>query len=195
MMLCFIYRRAIARGFAVCSLVAALVAPAIALAAPAVPPPRIFPSQQTHYLRFTVSFNACVLAAGSCAVKVGALPYNAFVVRGYQQIVTNFNSGTTDTVSVGVSPGNANELVAAQSVHAGAGGITALTLAATGSGTQATGAGATQSGSNGGFDVWVKYSQTGFLPTAGTAVIVLEYFAPNDGTCTAVPSGASAPAC
>ena len=194
-MLCFIRRRAVARGFGVCSLIAALLAPAFALGASAAFPPRVFPSQQTHYLRFTVSFNACVLAAGSCAVKVGALPYNAFVVRGYQQIVTNFNSGTTDTLSVGVSPSNANELVAAQSVHAGAGGVTALTLAATGSGTQATGAGTAQTGSNGGFDVWVKYTQTGSAPTAGSAVIVLEYFAPNDGTCTAVPSGASAPAC
>jgi hypothetical protein len=191
----FIRRRAAVRGFAIASLIAALIAPSLALTAPATFPPRVFQSQQTHYLRFTVSFNSCVLTTGACSYKVGALPYNAFVVRGYQQIVANFNSGTTDTVSVGVTPANANELVAAQSVHAGAGGVTALTLSATGSGTQVTGAGAAQTGSNGGFDVFVKYAQTGSAPTAGQAVIVLEYFAPNDGACTAVPNGATAPAC
>jgi hypothetical protein len=123
-----------------------------------------------------------------------ALPHNAFVVRGTQQIITAFNSGTTDTVSVGVTATNANELVAAQSVH-GAAGVSALTLAATGAGTQAAGNGVTQTGSSGGFDIWVKHAQTGTAPSAGQVVIVLEYFAPNDGDCGPVPNGTTAPAC
>jgi hypothetical protein len=41
----------------------------------------------------------------------------------------------------------------------------------------------------------VKYAQTGAAPSAGQAVIVLEYFAPNDGTCAPVPIGATAAAC
>ena len=166
-----------------------------ALTAPPTFPPRYFQTQQTHYVRFTVNFNSCVPVAGACSFKIGALPYNAFVVRGYQQIIANFNSGTTDTVSLGVTAGNANELVAAQSVHTGAGAVTPLTLAATGSGTQATGAGATQTGTNGGFDIWVRYAQTGSAPTTGQAVIVLEYFAPNDGACGPVPNGTIAAAC
>ena len=166
-----------------------------ALTAPPTFPPRYFQTQQTHYVRFTVNFNSCVPVAGACSFKIGALPYNAFVVRGYQQIIANFNSGTTDSVSLGVTAGNANELVAAQSVHTGAGAVTPLTLAATGSGTQATGAGATQTGTNGGFDIWVKYAQTGSPPTTGQAVIVLEYFAPNDGACGPVPNGTIAAAC
>ncbi len=177
---------------------AALFGVATAAFALTVPPsfePRQFSTQQTHYLRFTVNYNSCVLSAGSCAFKVGALPYNAFVIRGYQQIVTSFNSGTTDTLSIGVTQANANELVAAQSVHGSAGGATALTIVSTNAGTVVTGDGATQTGTNGGFDVWVKYAQTGSAPTAGQAVEVLEYFAPNDGSCAPVPLGATAAAC
>jgi hypothetical protein len=186
--------RRIATAFALTAVTGFTATTVYAITAPPTFAPRVFQTQQTHYVRFTVNFNPCVLVAGSCTFKIGALPYNAFVVRGTQQIITSFNSGTTDTVSVGVTATNANELVAAQSVH-GAAGVSALTLAATGAGTQATGNGSTQTGSDGGFDIWVKYAQTGTAPTAGQAVIVLEYFAPNDGTCTAVPNGTTAPAC
>lgn len=171
------------------------VTAALALTIPPTFTPRQFPSQQTHYLRFTVNWNSCVLSSGSCTFKVGAVPYNSFVIRGYQQIVTNFNSGTTDTLAVGVTSTSANELVTAQSVHTGSGGATALTIVSTNAGTVATGDGATATGNDGGFDIWVKYAQTGAAPTAGQAILVLEYFAPNDGTCVGVPIGGSGVAC
>ena len=38
------------------------------------------------------------------------------------------------------------------------------------------------------------YAQTGSAPTAGSAVIALEYFAANNGACAPVKNGATAPA-
>jgi len=168
---------------------------AFALTVPAQFSPRQFTSQQTHYLRFTINYNSCVLASGSCTVKVGAVPYNAWILRAYQQIATSFNSLSTDTVSIGVTSTSGNELVTAQSVHGAAGGATALTVVSTAAGTVITGDGATQTGANGGFDIWVKYAQTGTAPTAGTASYLMEFAAPNDGSCTAVPLGSTAVAC
>jgi hypothetical protein len=169
---------------------------ALALTIPPSFNPRMFPSQQTHYLRFTINFNSCVLASGSCTVKVGAVPYNAWILRAYQQIATSFNSLSTDTISIGVTSTSGNELVAAQSVHGAAGGATALTVVSTAAGTVVTGAGATSTATNGsGFDIWVKYTQTGTAPTAGAASYIMEYAAPNDGACSAVPNGSTAIAC
>ena len=127
-------------------------------------------------------------------MKVGAVPYNAWITRGYQQIITSFNSATTDTMAIGTASGGA-QLVAAQSVHGAAGGATSLTIVAANAGTVATGAGIAPTGANGGFDIWAVYAKTGAAPTAGQATYVIEYFAPNDGTCGPVPLGATAAAC
>jgi hypothetical protein len=177
---------------------AALVAsqPAKALTSPPTYSPRVFNTQQTHYLRFVVNFNSCPLpaSAGNCSYKVGSLPYNAFVVRAYQQVYTAFNSTTTDTLAIGTASGGA-QLVAAQSVHTQTAGL-GLTVVAANLGTVATGDGATQSGGNGGFDVWATLAYTGSSPaTAGSAVVIIEYFAPNDGGCYPVPQGSTAVGC
>ena len=75
--------------------------------------------------------------AGNCSFKVGAVPYNTFIVRGYMQVYTAFNSTTTDTMAVGTASGGA-QLVAATSTHA-AGPGAALTIVAANLGTAATG--------------------------------------------------------
>src|ERR1700677_248946 len=165
-----------------------LASVAYALTIPATFPPRQFNTQQTHYIRFLVQFNSCVLAGGSCSYKVGALPYNAFVIRAYQQITTSFNSGTTDTLALGTSSGGVN-LVAAQSVHGAAGGATTLTIVSANAGITGAGDGPTPSGADGGFDVYVPYAQTGAVPPAGQAVIIVEYFGANDGNCITPPLG------
>jgi hypothetical protein len=164
-----------------------------ALIVPASYPPRQFNTQQTHYLRFSFPYNGCVLVSLTCSVKVGSVPYNAFITRAYQQVYTAFNAGTTDTVGIGTSSGGVN-LVAAQSVHA-AGAGTALTVVAANLGTAATGNGATQTGSNGGFDIFVTYTITGAPASAGNAAYIIEYFAPNDGGCVVAPVGSTAPGC
>lgn len=199
------------------SCLAAVSLSAFALTNPPTFAPRQFQTQQTHYIRIEAQANgggsfsangiSCAAAAtggGNCTVKVGALPYNAFILRAYQQVTVAFNSTTTDTLSLGVSAANANELVAAQSVHTAA-NMAALTVVVTSAGlgnngSQAspgiTGWNATQTGANGGFDLYVKWVYTTTTAaTTGQAIIVLEYIAPNDGTCTQVPMGTTAGAC
>ncbi len=58
-----------------------------------------------------------------------------------------------------------------------------------------TGNGIAQTGPNGGFDVWATLTATTGAPTAGSAQYVIEFIAPNDGSCAPVPAGATAPAC
>lgn len=163
--------------------------------------PRNFASQQVGYFRINANFNnvnglPCVYVSLKCTVKVGALPYNAYIIRATQQIVTNFNSSSTDTLSLGLTSTSANELVAAQTVHTGAGNQSTLTVASAGSGVQVTGNSATQTGTDGGFDLYVQLV-AGATPTAtaGQAIVILEYIAPNDGSCTDVAMGATAAAC
>lgn len=188
-----------AAGFALATLAVSHLS-AFALTSPPTYGPRNFQTQQVGYFRINVQFNQingipCVLVSNACTIKVGALPYNAYVIRATQQIITNFNSGSTDTVAIGISSTSANELVAAQSVHSGAGNQSSLTVASGGSGIQVTGNGATPTGTDGGFDLYVKYAQTSTAPTAGQAIIILEYIAPNDGTCVDPALGSTATAC
>lgn len=192
------------------TLVGLLVAPiaAIALTNPATIAPRNFQTQQVGYWRFNITATgsginvngiACVAAptgGSNCSVKIAALPYNAYVVRASQQVVTAFNSTTTDTIGIGTAAGTGNQnIVAAQTVHAATGG-TALTIVAANAGIAATGNGIAQTGANGGFDLYATFVYTGGnIATAGQAIIVLEYFSPNDGTCIDVPQTGSSPAC
>jgi hypothetical protein len=178
---------------AVVALAAVLVAPfAKALTSPPTFAPRYYQTEQTHYFRFTANFNSCVLVSNTCSFKIGAFPYNAWLLRASQQIITSFNSATTDTVALGTASGGA-QLVAAQSVHGAAGDATALTIVHPG--ITSVGNGISQTGAGGGFELWVTYAQTGAAPTAGQAVYLFEFAAPNDGSCVAVPLGATSPAC
>lgn len=169
------------------------VVPALALVTPPSYAPRSFPDQQTHYLRITVPFNACVPASLTCSFKAGTLPYNAFLTRIYSQVLTTASGGgvTAFTAAVGTASGGAQIAAAFAILTAGAGA--AGTLASLGE--NAVGNGATQTGTNGGFDVWVTLTATTGYPTAGLAVIILEYIGPNDGACAPVPLGATSAGC
>ena len=156
--------------------------------------PRYFGDQQTTYTRFSVNFNSCNVVVGTpCSFKVGAIPYNAFIVRGYTQTFTSFTGATTMTASLGTAVATPGNLVGATSILT-AGNAAALTIAATGLGlgvngtVGVTGNNAAPTGSNGGFDLWVTLTTTVAAPTAGSAVMILEYVLPNDGACTSVPT-------
>lgn len=154
---------------------------------------RYFPSQQTHYLRFVVNFNSCPIRTGEtqCAVKVGALPYNAFLVAISKQIITTFNPTTSATIALGTSGVTAN-IMAGFNVFTGQATTAAYDTAFTGAGELVTGAAATATGVNGGFDVYAVYT-TGAASSQGTqgqAVFILQYFAPNDGACVLTSTAA-----
>jgi hypothetical protein len=169
---------------------------AFALVLPPSFAPRSFQTQQTHYLRFTVNWNSCV-PVGNCSVKVGALPYNAYLLRINYEGTVAFGS-TTNLISLGTTSGGTNIMAALTGFQAAIAATTATIVAANaGVGQSTTGVGnnSVQTGTNGGFDVWANMTLTGASPTAGQAIFVIEYANSNDGTCAPVPLGAIAPAC
>lgn len=188
---------------------AVLMGPAaMALVFPGQYAPRYFPTQQTAYERHVINIaagstantsnvqadtaqNVCLTPASttsaSCSIRIGALPYNAYVVRAYAQVVTACNTGGTGpacTMSLGTASGGA-QLVSAASV-ASTGGSTALTVVAANAGIAATGNNIASTGADGGFDLYLTITQTATSmteATAGTIVVVVEYFGANDGGC------------
>lgn len=185
----------IASGLLMLSVAALLLAPLPAKAQRS-SAPRIFQTEQTHYIRFSINFNSCVPVSLTCSFKVGTVPYNAFIVRAYTQTYTTFSGGgvAAYTVSFGTTTTPTTELMAAVSIIT-AGNAVAQTVAAGGLGSTVTGAGIAQTGTLGGFDIYARVTATTGNPTAGAAVGIIEYIAPNDGSCTQVGLGVTAPGC
>jgi hypothetical protein len=173
-----------------------LVGPAaLALVIPQQFAPRYFQTQQTHYLRFAINATSCVYVANTCSFKVGSVPYNAFMVRAFTQTYTTFSGGgvTAFTAGFGTAVASAN-LMTATSVLTAGNAITQAIVAG-GLGATVTGNGITSTGADGGFDVWVTVTATTGNPTAGAAIGIIEYIAPNDGSCVPVPLGSTSPGC
>jgi hypothetical protein len=185
-------------GFGLATL-AAVTLSAIALTVPAQYSPRVFQTQQTHYIRFTFNFNSCVIPAGAavCTVKVGALPYNAFLTAVHWQIITVFNPTTSATISLGTTSTAATNIKAALNVFTGQATTAGLDTAFAGAGELVTGSGAASTGADGGFDLYATYTTgaNGSQGTTGQIVFILEYIGPNDGSCAPVPLGSTATAC
>jgi hypothetical protein len=157
------------------------------------PVPRTFPTEQLAYIRTTFAFNSCVQAANVCTVKLmnAALPYNSVILRVTAVVMVAFNSTTSDVFTLGTTAANANEIVTTCNIHAlGQIACTAVTTPA-----NATGNTIAQTGFNGGFDLYLKWTGGGGTPNAGLMSVVIEYIMPNDGLCTAVPLGATATGC
>jgi len=121
--------------------------------------------QLVHYLRFTVNYNDVNVAGGNTKQW---LPAGAIIVGTDVQIVTAFNAGTTNTLSVGTVGDTGTDIVNAQSVAA-----TGLTqnVAPTGA---ALGPLAADK------QVVTSYAQTGTAATAGQAVVIVKYIPNND---------------
>jgi hypothetical protein len=162
-------------------------------------PPRMYPDQNVHYIRFSFNFNQCPLRAAdtACSIRITSLPYNAFVTAISKQIITTFNPTTSATVALGTAGQSAN-LMAAFNVFTGQSTAAVYDTAFAGAGELVTGNGITATGANGGFDVYATYTvgAAGSQGTQGQVIFVIQYIAPNDGGCiTSVPLGGSAPAC
>jgi hypothetical protein len=179
---------------AVAPLVASAQVAPTASTDPRQPVPRQFNTQQTAYIRTTFAYNSCVQSSNVCTVKVktASLPYNAAILRVIANVLTAFNSTSTDVFTLGTTSANANELVSSGcSIHAQ--GVVVCTVAA--GANSAIGATTSPSGANGGFDMYMKWTGGGGTPSAGLASIVVEYVMPNDGLCTTVPLGSTAAGC
>src|SRR5579872_6813768 len=118
-------------------------------------PPRQFVEQTTHYLRFSFKFSDCPLRAAdtACSIRVGSLPYNAFLTTIHKQIITTFNPTTSATVALGTT-GQGTDLMAAFNVFTGQSTAAVTDTSFAAAGELVTGAGATATGAAGGFDVF-----------------------------------------
>lgn len=120
------------------------------------------PRQVTNTLKKTVNYNDANIATGVAFENY--IPQGAFIEAVLCEIVTAFNAGTTNPVTVGTVGPAYNNIIAAADNTPGAPGVYAATR---GLGRSLTAAG----------DVLpvAKYAPTGTTPTTGQAVIVIFY--------------------
>jgi len=121
--------------------------------------------QLVHYLRFTVNYNDVNVANGNTKQW---LPAGAIIIGTDVQVVTAFNAGTTNTLSVGTVGDTGTDIINAQSVSAA--GLT-QNVAPTGA---ALGPLAADK------QVVASYAQTGTAATAGQAIVIVKYIPNND---------------
>jgi hypothetical protein len=162
---------------------------------PRSPVARVFPTQQVAYIRNTFAYTSCTQVSNACTVKMtnASLPYNAAILRVSAVVYTVFNSTASDTFTIGTTSANANEIVSACNARS-ATGIVACSLTTTVQ--TATGNSTAQSGTNGNFDLWLKWTAgTGNTASTGLVSWVIEYVMPNDGLCTTVPANTTAAGC
>jgi hypothetical protein len=126
---------------------------------------RQLPFQATNYLRKTVNFNDTGISTGEPFSFY--LPAGAQILYATVNIITAFNAGTTNVLTVGQNSSSYNDIVASGDV---APGSTGSTMCLRGADLNITS------------DVQVNatYTQTGTAATAGQAVIVITYAPSND---------------
>lgn len=128
---------------------------------------RVLHTQQTHYIRKHVAFGDAGIAAG---ILAGTLPAGALIISALARIITAFNAGTTNVLTVGTnSTAYDNIFAAADITEATVGGYVAPALTAS----------ATTYAAD--TDVFIKYAQTGTAATTGAADILIAYAPNNDG--------------
>jgi hypothetical protein len=145
---------------------------------PASFPPRQETTHQVNYIRKVVNFSDPGLSTGVC---FAAIPLGSYILKSEAEIVTAFNAGTTNPLSLGTTTA-ANELLQS-------GDITAATPAVY-TNTRGNGRSLTQTATaavsgvvvaEGGIGLFVKYAPTGTAATTGQAVLVVQYIPNNDG--------------
>ena len=116
---------------------------------------------------------------------LGTIPLGSFITRVMAFVDTPFNAGTTNVFTLGTTPTNANELLAAGTVVPGTVGFTDGTLGRGDQLTQAVGpmevvGGITYDTVEGGIGLYAKYTYTGTAPTAGSMLVVVEFINPTN---------------
>lgn len=131
---------------------------------PVFPPVRRDPRQVVNSLKRTINFNDADALAASFA---NSLPQGAVITDVIVDVVTAFNGGTTNTLTVGTVATAYNNMVASADLPGN--GSASLTVGATkvsrGIGRALTAAA----------DItpFVKYAQTGGAATAGQAIVTI----------------------
>lgn len=120
------------------------------------------PRQVLNTLKKTVNYNDANIAVGSAFENY--LPQNAFIERVLVEIVTAFNAGTTNVLTVGTVGAAFNNIVAAADVNEAAVGVYDAT--------RALGRALTAAGN---VLPVALYAQTGTAATAGQAVILIVF--------------------
>ena len=132
---------------------------------PAFPPARRDPRQVTNVLKRTLNFNDSDIAKANFA---NALPSGAVVLSVHCEIVTAFNAGTTNPITVGTNSPNFNNMLASGDITAATPGVYFIST----SGTTKLGAAFAAAGDTA---VFITYVPTGTAATTGQAVITIEY--------------------
>ena len=117
--------------------------------------------QATHTKRYAVNFNDPGIAAG---VPFLTLPQGAYVTDVQVEIVTGFNAGSTNVLTVGTNSPTFNNMVSAADLNPANTGVTVAT--------RGWGRGLANAADT---PVFVAYTQTGTAATQGQAVIVVEF--------------------
>lgn len=130
-----------------------------------VPGARQDPRQVLNTLKRTLNFNDPDIAK---APFDNALPMGAFVTRVFCEIVTAFNAGTTNPITVGTNSTTYNNLLASGDITGATPAVYMISAASTAKLGRAFAAAA---------DVipYATYIPTGTAATTGQAVIVIEY--------------------
>lgn len=127
-----------------------------------VPPARQDPRQVVNSLKKTVNFNDAGISSG--VAFDNGFPLGAFILGVWVAIVTAFNAGSTNVLTVGTNSTTYNNLVASGDVDETA---VATTQILRGSGPSIP--------ASADIVPYVKYTQTGDAATTGQAVIVITY--------------------
>lgn len=130
--------------------------------APATPQSRRQARQVTNTLKKTVNYNDASIATGVAFDE--SLPLGAYIVQVDVEIVTAFNAGTTNVLTIGTNATSYNDIVNAADVNEAATGVTEVT--------RGKGRSLAASAEK---PVYAKYTQTGTAGTAGQAIIVIQY--------------------
>lgn len=130
---------------------------------------RAFHLQAVHYYRHTINFNDANISNAAASDPFGALPLGAAIVGVQVEIITPFNAGTTNVLTVGTTTANANEIVAAGDVDETVAGVTIVT--------RTLGSSLARAAQQ---NLYAKYTQSGGAATAGQAIVTILYTANND---------------
>ena len=122
------------------------------------------PRQVSNTLKYTLNFGD---AGASTGILIGTLPMGAFITMVLFEVVTAFNAGTTNPITVGSVSTAYNNIMASGDNTPGTPGVYQPTVAATKYGRAAAAAADTP--------IYIKYAPTGTAATTGQGVFLLEF--------------------